>query len=288
MTAVELAGVVEGLPDHEYHAHEALSNSGAKLLLPPSCPAIYRWQKDNGQPAKRVFDVGSAAHAQVLGVGADVVIVQKKDARTGALSDADDYKTKSAQEHAEAIRAEGNIPLLAKDKATVDGMAAALRSHPRAAELLEPGSGRAEVSLFWRDWVTGVERRARPDWLIEHGDGRATVVDYKTTASPDPASVRKAIANLGYYMQHAFYEDGVHALGLAEDVDFLFVFQGKEPPYLPLVARVDSAGVAVGRARVDEALAIFARCQASGEWPGYSDEVLTVSLPPWVTGDGGW
>ncbi|MFA5712340.1 PD-(D/E)XK nuclease-like domain-containing protein, partial [Mycolicibacterium sp.] len=261
--------------------------SGAKLLLPPNCPAVYRWQRDNGAPPKREFDLGHAAHREVLGVGAEVVIVQKVT-KDKTRVDADDYQTKSAQEHRDEIRAQGKAPLLRRELEQVQAMAAALRRHPRAAELLQPGTGRPEVSLFWRDWVTGVERRARPDWLIVHGDGRATVVDYKTTASPDPASVRKAIANLGYYMQHAFYEDGVHALGIAEDVDFLFVFQGKEPPYLPLVARVDGPGVAVGRARVDEALAIFARCQASGEWPGYSDEVLTVSLPPWITRDEGW
>lgn len=277
MTAVaapELTGVVDDLAEAAYHSHDALSVSGAKKLL--ECPAKYRWERDNGQAQRAVFDIGHAAHAAVLGVGAELAVV-----------DADNWMTKAAKEARAQAYADGKTPLLAKDKAAVDDMAAALRAHPRAAALLAPGSGRAEVSLFWRDWVTGVQRRGRLDWLTVH-EGRTTIVDYKTCASAEPSQVRKSVANFGYHQQHAWYVDGAHALDVADDARFLFVFQEKTAPFLVTVVELDGEAVRTGRAKNDEALRVFADCQASGVWPGYASEVVTVSLPPWAAPREGW
>lgn len=280
-TILELAGVVDGMPEDEYHAHDALSASGAKKLIAPSCPAIYRWEKDNGQPPKRAFDVGHAAHAQVLGVGGEVVVVQKT-AKDKTVCDAEDYTTVSARQHRDEIRAAGKIPLLASEKAAVDGMAAALRQHPKASALFDPDHGKPEQSLFWRDWVTGVQRRARLDWLPESDGGRLVIADYKTCVSAEPSAVRKTIANYAYHQQDAWYRDGVHTLGLADDIGFRFVFQEKTAPYLVTVVELDNEAVRVGRARNDEALRVFAKCTATGVWPSYSDDVQVVSLPPWA------
>jgi hypothetical protein len=261
---------VHDLDAEAYRAHPALSVSGAKKLLPPSCPALYRYERDNPQQNKPVFDVGHAAHAQLLEVGAELVVV-----------DADSWTTKAAREARDAAYAAGKTPLLTKDKAAVDGMTAAVRAHPGAAALFE--DGRPEVSLFWEDWAHGVARRARLDWLTVHGGGSATVVDLKTCASAEPQAIGKAVANFGYHMQHAWYVDGVHALGLADDIRFLFVFVEKAPPHLVTVVELDGEAVRVGRARNDQALRIFADCEASGRWPGYADGAVTVSLPRWAT-----
>lgn len=276
MTAIltDLAGVIDDLDEATYHQHPALSVSGAKKLL--DCPAKYRHDMDHGQAPRAVFDIGHAAHALVLGVGAEILVVA-----------ADDWRSKAAREARDAAYAEGKIPLLAADKAAVDGMAAALRQHPRAGTLLEPGTGRAELSLFWRDWVTGVHRRGRLDWFTAH-EGRPTIVDYKTCASAEPGQVRRAVANFGYHQQHAWYVDAAHAVELADEARFLFVFQEKSAPYLVTVVELDGEAVRVGRARNDEALRVFAACEASGVWPGYADDVQVVSLPQWAQPREGW
>jgi hypothetical protein len=274
LTATE-HGVHDDYPEADYHRHPALSASGAKKLLPPSCPAIYRWEQDNGRPDKRVFDLGHAAHAKVLGVGAEVVTVN-----------AADWRTKAAKEAAEAARAEDKVPLLTHEVAQVDSMAEALLRHPFASALFDPArGGRPEQSLFWRDDRHGVDRRARLDWLPATDGGRLIIPDYKSAVSAEPKAFAKAAANFNYHMQDAWYRDAVTALGLAEDVVFVFAVQEKTAPYLVTVCELDAEAVLVGRRRNDLALEVFAECAATGVWPGYSDDVELISLPAWATYD---
>lgn len=266
------AALVPEMDEAEYHRSHALSSSGAKKLLPPSCPAIYKWERDHGQPPKAAFDFGHAAHAAVLGVGAPLAVI-----------DAEDWRTKAAQEARKVAYAEGKTPVLTSEAAQVDAMATALREHPVASALLDPDRGQPEQSIFWRDERFGIDRRARLDWLPDTDGGRLIVGDYKTTQSAEPAAIRKAVANYGYYMQAPWYIDAVRALGLAEDVFFVFIFQEKAAPHLITVAELDVAAMKAGWARNDEAMAVFAECAETGDWPGYTTEVELISLPSWAT-----
>lgn len=265
-------GIHSDVPEAVYHADkDSLSVSGAKKLLPPSCPALFRWERDNGQPHKTVFDFGDAAHAAVLGVGADLEVV-----------DADNWMTKAAKEQRDAAYAEGRTPLLAKEKAQVDGMAAALRAHPFASALLNPDAGKPEQSAYWLDPAYDVLRRCRYDWLPEARDGRLVIPDYKTAASAQPQAFAKAAASYGYDMQAAWYMDVAHALGLADDLAFVFIVQEKTAPYLVTVVELDYPSIDRGRNRNERALQIFRDCTDSGEWPGYATDVELVSLPRWA------
>jgi hypothetical protein len=277
-------GLYDNIPEEQYHADPALSASGAKRLLPPNCPALFKHDRDNGgRPNKRAFDVGHAAHAAVLGVGLEVVIVQKvtKDKQR---VDAEDYATKSAQEHRDAIYAEGKCPILAKEKAAVDAMALEIHRHPIASKLLDPDHGRPEVSVFWEDKKRGIDRRARFDWLPDSGGGQLIVPDYKTTASAEPHAFAKSVFKFGYDIQDVFYKDAIRAAGLAEDVEFRLIAQETTAPYLITVHELDFTSLALGRARVDEACAVFRECTETGIWPGYSDVVELVAPPPWLAG----
>jgi hypothetical protein len=280
MTAVVAEPVVDGMPEETYHAHPALSNSGAKKLL--SCPAKFKYERDHGQKPRQAFDVGHAFHAAVLGVGAPTAVVQVT-AKDGTKSHAEDYRTKSAQEHRDAIRAEGKTPLLAAEADAVAAMVAAVRAHPEAGLLFDPdGGGRPEVSLFWDDWAHDVRRRARLDWLRDAGDGRAVVADLKSCASAEPDTFARSVFSYGYDMQEVFYSDGLRDLGLARDVDFAFVAVEKDPPHVVQVYRLDVSWLRIGRRRVDRALQLFSECSRSGEWPGYAPEAAVLSPPRWV------
>jgi hypothetical protein len=279
-------GVYDGLTDEQYHGDPvpggSLSSSGARQLLPPSCPAKFRWEQDHGRAPKRAWDLGHAAHRKVLGVGADLVVVQTgtKDGPTGP---APDYKTRYAQQHRDEIRAEGKVPVLADELATVEAMAAAIREHPVASVLFDPElGGKPEQSLFWTDPAFGVVRRARLDWRPPtRDDGRLIVPDYKTTTAADKRSIETSVASHGYAMQDAWYRDVLIGLGLAESPAFVFVFQEKTPPYLITIAEVDAPSLRVARTKNARALEVFAECTATGEWPPYSTDVELVSLPRW-------
>lgn len=269
-------GVHDGMPEAVYHADPvpggSLSNSGAKLLLSPGCPAAYRWAADHGQPHKDVFDLGHAAHTLVLGAGAPFRVVAAKD-----------WKTKAAQDDRKAAYAAGETPLLTHEHEQVLGMAAALRQHPLAAALLDPATGPAEQSLFWTDPEFGVWRRSRLDKI--HYGARTTVVDYKSCISADPEACSKAMHNYGYNRQGPYYVDGAQALGLGgDDTAFLLIFQEKTPPYLIAVAGPDDIALAAGRDLNRRALQLFAECQSTGVWPGYApdDDLISLPLPPYA------
>ena len=57
-------GIHDGVPEADYFASPALSQSQAKTLL--DCPARYRWERENPQPHRDAFDIGHAAHSLSL------------------------------------------------------------------------------------------------------------------------------------------------------------------------------------------------------------------------------
>lgn len=266
-------GVYPDLDENVYHRDPALSASGAKRLLPPNCPAQFKHDRDNGgRPNKRAFDIGHAAHAAVLGVGLELVVV-----------DADDWRSKAAREDRDAAYAEGKCPILAKEKAAVDAMALEIRRHPLASKLLDRDRGRPEVSVFWQDEQRGINRRVRFDWLPDGDGGELIVSDYKTTSSAEPRAFQRSIFNFGYDIQGVFYTDAIQAAELAEDVTFLFIAQETIAPYLITVHELDAIALRLGRERVDRACAIFRECTETGTWPGYSDDIELATPPMWLT-----
>lgn len=260
-----------------YHADPvaggSLSRSGATKLLPPSCPALFRYDQDHAETASKVFDYGSAAHMLVLGAGPEIVIVE-----------ADNWRHKVDQEAAKDARAAGRIPLLPKEAEPMYAMAAALKAHPIAGPMFAPGTGRAEQSLIWPDQVTGVWCRSRLDWLpyADPSTGRLIIPEYKTAATASPTELPRPAHQYGYHIQAWWYEEAVRALGLSPAPQLAFVFQEKTPPYLVSVMcptdTMRNLGGLLGR----RAMATFAECMASGVWPGYSDEVEWLPLPGWV------
>lgn len=273
-TVITEPGVYE-IPDHVYHAdpvpQRSLSSTGARKLLPPSCPALFRHEQLHGRPEKRTFDLGHAAHALVLGAGAQIEVVNATDWRTNAA--------KAARDQAHN---EGRVPLLSAEYDEVLAMAVALREHPLASALLDPDRGKPEQSLFWQDDKHGVWRRARLDWLPHEGRDRLIITDYKTTKSAAPSAIERAVGDYGYHQQAAWYIDAVTALELAEDVAFVFVFQEKTEPYLVTVAELDADALRAGQQRNERALEVYAQCAATDTWPGYTSDVAYLSLPPWL------
>ena len=273
-TVITEPGLYADIPEAVYHADAvpagSLSVSGAKKLLPPYCPAIYRYERDHGRAEKRAFDFGHTAHSKVLGVGLNVVPI-----------DAPNYKTKKAQEERDAAYAAGNVPLLTSEIAVVDEMAEALRRHPLAMTLLS-GDGGVEQSAFWHDDEFAVWRRARFDRWTRLINGMVAIVDYKTATTADPHTFARKAPDFGYEMQAAWYRDAAKAVGLDDDAAFVFIVQDKNPPYLVSPVQLDDPALARGRARNRQALEIFRDCQQSGIWPGYSDDIETVSLPRWA------
>lgn len=261
------------VPEAAYHAHlGSLSVSGAKVLL--RAPALFKWERDNPKPFKKVFEYGSAAHGKVLGTGAEIrVIPAKMLASNGAASTAD------AKAFIEQARKDGAVPLKQAEADQVRAMADKLSEHSLAMELLS--EGQPEVSAFAIDEGTGVLRRGRFDWL-----GTEILTDYKTASTSDPAAFGRTAADLGYHMQAAWYLNLAHDLGHPAEA-FAFLVQSKEPPYLVTVVELDDEALTRGRELNRRALERFRDCTESGIWPGYlpDTEFARVSIPRWALSD---
>lgn len=254
-------GFHAGIDEAAYHAdRSSLSVSGAKTIL--KTPALFKWQQDHPRHSD-AFDIGSAAHALVLGVGAPI-----------APLDFDSWRTKAAQEARDEARANGMTPLLAADYARVKAMADKLSEHPLATRLLSEGE--AEVSAYCEDKATGVMRRGRFDFLAD-----GWITDYKTTVDAAPFAFASSAAKFDYAMQAAWYLDLARDLGREVD-GFIFIVQAKEAPYEVTVCELDWASEELGRRRNRRALDTYAKCVTSGNWPGYGDDLHTISLPRWA------
>ena len=266
-------GLHTDLSNDDYHADKtSLSSSGARKLLPPSCPAKFRYEQDNPPAPTKTFDYGNAAHKTVLGNGPKLILV-----------DHDAWTTKEAKVEVADARAQGGIPLKRHEMQMVKDMAAAIRRHPLASALLEPAFGAPEQSGFWIDGATGIRRRVRFDWLPSIQSGRLIIPDYKTAADASDDAMQKDIAKYGYNCQAAWYEEAAQALELGgEDTEMLLIVQEKKAPYLVNIVGFDFFSREIGRAKNRVAIERFADCTASGHWPGYADENPNyLPLPGW-------
>lgn len=279
-TVITEPGIYADMPDEVYHGDPvpggSLSSSGARHIL--SSPAIFRYRQTH-RTETRAFDIGHAVHAMVLGVGMKVVeIPAELLAANGAVS------TKAAKQFIDDTRAEGRIPLKGGDFYPIRMMAEAILGHPTARALLER-DGIPEASIFATDPLTGEWVRARPDFLPPCDGGRTIVVDVKTAESAHPGQFSRAAAKWGYHQQAPHYLDALTEVRGDPDPRMQFVIVEKSEPWLVSVCELDGEAIERGRQLNRDALNLWHQCREAGLWPGYGDEVHTISLPMWALWD---
>lgn len=252
-------GIYEGIPNAEYHRDPALGSSSLKTLTLRT-PAHYMYEKLH-PVHKDVYDIGTATHSLILeGDRSGVMII-----------DVDDKRGNKWTVPANEAKAEGKIPLTAKEWAMVEGMRDSVMAHPLARNAFV--GHKAEQSVFWEE--EGLMLKCRPDaWKP------GLVADLKTTQSANPNDFGRGAFDYGYFMSAPHYMDGIKQV-TGEDVKFVFVNVEKLPPYLVSVTELTPADMNRGRYQLGRAKRIYRGCKAADHWPGYP-EFTTVSLPRWA------
>lgn len=266
----ERKGIVYGLPETEYHApKDELSSTGAKLIL--QSPKKFKYQVLDGHRVHRpAFDLGTAVHTKVLGVGAGFIEYPEEH-----LTASGNVSTKAATVAWETEqRASGKIILTPLQAAQAEGMAEAVLMEPESRVLFER-DGHSEVSIF--DEVHGVKRRGRFDFLPTEG---GFAVDLKTTLDASGPGFRSSVERLGYHIQYGHYVDIFERI-TGERRDMVFVVVEKEAPYEVNVIRFDENEdfARFGEAEALQAVADYRRCMETGEWPGYLRNGITKIKP---------
>lgn len=250
-----------------------LSYSGAKKLLPPSCPAKYQWSRTHPSEPTDATDFGKVVHALTLGTfDQDVTVI-----------DYPDYRSKEARTLRDDARAGRRTPILAKKLPDAQAVADAVHADPVAAALFS-GPGRAEQAVTWTDDASGVTCKGIFDWLPDCPtmDGVQIVVDLKTTRSAHPQVFARDAGTYGYHIQAAAYTQAVRALGLADEAVTVFVTVETEPPHLVSCVTLHPDDVQFGADQWAIALDTYKTCVETGHWPGYADDITEITLPAYL------
>jgi hypothetical protein len=258
----------------EYHAHPAISKSHLDQVAKSPLHYWARYLDPNRvvpEPTPAMA-IGSAVHTHVLEL-------DQWDARYVSAPDGIDRRTKAGKAEWEAFTtaATGRTVLPKADADLVMRMAQSVFSHPAAAMLLAL-PGKAETTHMWTNAATGLECKCRPDWLTD--DGRL-LVDLKTTEDAS-RGFAKSIAQWRYHVQASWYLDGIEQATGTRPEQFLFLCVEKKAPYAVAVYAADAEMIAAGAQTAARDLDVLATCKAAGAWPGYSDQIEPISLPPWM------
>jgi hypothetical protein len=263
------------LENADYHRHKAVSKSHLDLVARSPLHYWARYVDPNRvepEPTPAML-LGTAVHTHILEL-------DQWDQRYIAAPDGVDRRTKAGKEAWAAFEAEsaGRTVISRTDAEQVMAMGRAVHGHPAAAYLLGL-KGTAEGTFLWTDEATGLECKCRPDWLTDDGQ---LVVDLKTTEDASPAGFRKSIANFRYHVQAAWYLHGLEQATCTRPEQFIFICVEKKPPHAVAVYAASPEMVGAGGEQALRDLEVLATCKAANSWPGYSDGVEVIDLPPWM------
>ena len=264
-------GIWFDVPEADYHSLTAASNSNLGKIL--RSPAHLKWDLDNPRASDTpAFRLGSAAHSILL----EPHLFQD----TYARGPDGDRRTKAVREEwkekEESFGA--NYVLTPAQWDAVHHIEQAVGDHTAASRLLY-APGESEVTLIWDDAETGVRCKARIDRLPF--DKQMGIGDLKTTKDASPKAFAKSLWAYGYHRQAAHYLNGLAVLDTPRRF-FTFAAVEKEPPFGVAVYQIDDGSIDAGAHQIRSLLQIYARCQESGVWPAYPDEIQDIAIPPWA------
>ena len=174
--------------------------------------------------------------------------------------------------------------LSAENMAKVNKIIKAIKSKKSSQILLNKGN--AEHVLLWTDADTGLQCKAKLDYFVEPNEDlpNGLVIDLKTSiADVDVETFSKTIYNFGYHNQMAFYCNAVKQIyGTSDYPTYIYIAVEKTSPYESLFAYGDEAMMECGEIENKRLMQQFKECHASGDWYGYQDEIVQISLPYWA------
>lgn len=198
-----------------------------------------------------------------------------------AVSPFPDFRTKDAKAWRDGVESGGGIVFTSERYEHAKALVDAVKARSTCRELLT--DGRAQVAM-WAELETSdpayppIQCKGLADFLCS---GVAAVVDFKSTENASPETFGRHLINMGYDLQAAFYLDLLAANGEA-GLDWIWIVGEVDPPHEVAVYKAPEALIARGRAKYRRYLALLSKCLATGEWPGYPDEVQLAICPEWA------
>lgn len=198
-------------------------------------PAVSRSELWNFHKSPMHFLAGQmeehkSTPALVFGSLAHKLVLEPDDFETeyAVMPEGIDRRTKAGKEIYEDFLkfADGKEIVSAEDFEKASEMAAAVREHPIAKELVK---GLHEESFFWTDSDTNIPCKIRPDGLTVY-EGKPYIIDYKTTDSCEDGHFERSVKKYGYKLQAGMYCEGMFQQNF-DEYGFAFIAQEKNYPF---------------------------------------------------------
>jgi hypothetical protein len=234
-------------------------------------PEHYQSYLKEEREATKALRVGSALHKLALEpdtFSAEFAVAPDVDRRT---------KDGKAEYAAFEIKSAGKTILSADEYADAIAMADSIRRRKLSYSAIS-APGDAEISLFWKDASLGTLCKCRPDYLRKDN----YIIDLKTTEDARPEHFARSAESYRYYVQAAFYMQGVEAVTGETVRDFIFVAVEKKPPYAVSVCFADEEMIQAGNEEVRRCLTLYEECRLTGTWPGLDEMPIRLSRPRWA------
>jgi exodeoxyribonuclease VIII len=268
-------GIYYDLSNQDYHAGPGISKSGLDAIA--KSPAhYYSRYLDPARPAAPEptpsMKTGTLAHCVILES-------EQFENRYLVRPEGIDLRTKEGRAWAATIDP-GLDVITAEQYARAIAQAESIKRLPDVAEAF--ANGRSEVSAFWTDKETGVLCKCRPDFVHDASADGVILFDLKTTQDASPAEFGRSVAKWRYHVQAAWYSDGYRQATGKDVIAYVFVAVENDWPHFCSAVMLDPLADAEGAALYRRNLNTYAECLQSGNWPGYSTAIETISLPAWA------
>lgn len=266
---------VENLNEEIYHADKtSVSSGGVRAALRSPRNFFRRYIVGVERDETDAMRFGSAAHLAILEPERfkQLYVVQPD---FGPLQSS---TNRAKRDMWKLSLPAGSVVLTQGELDRLRWMIDSLMEHPVAVNLLKGAA--TEVSGYFRDPVTGLKCRFRPD-VVRMDFG--ALPDLKTTKDCTADSFAKDIWNRGYYIQLAFYAFGVEQITGRRPSDPCFIAVENQEPFETEVYGCDEAMLERGEVAVRNGLDRIAASIRSGKWEMASKGMArTISLPAWT------
>lgn len=253
----------------EYRAIKAINFSSLKSMK--KSPKQFKHDLDNGIVDSTGKALGRATHTAVL--------EPDKFNDEYAIFDG---KIRKGEDWKQFQKEHGHKTILKREEAEhCLEIAREVRANHVAAYYLSKGT--AEKTLVWKDKVTGLDCKARVDFLSEV-DNKLTLVDLKGCRNVQAESFRIEAGKNGYHRQLAFYQQGIAENYNGLVVDCVIIAVEFNAPFDCAVFKLEEEALIAGAHDNAEFLQKVASCQIDNRWPGCYSTIQDLVLRRWETG----
>lgn len=250
-----------GMSREEYDALDHTNFSTLKWMA--KSPAHYLFHKKNPDTddtdAKKLGRTGHQAILEPERFLASAAVW------TGGRRAGKDWEAFKAANEGRELLTEGEL-------AECRALQQAVREDPYAKTYLK--AGQSELTMLWE--LPGFNCKGRIDF-----DSKSAIVDLKVTRDASIEGFGKQAHQYSLIAQAAWYSDGYEKItGVRKP--YVLIAVENEPPYVVQTYQVHDTQIERGRDMYLGWLDKLGYCQKHDWWPGYSAQVLDLTLPRWA------